>query len=327
MTEENGTPKDLCGIATTDPDAWKQRLSSIIQQWLEPRITLAIHAVKLKDGNFAFVVRIPKSLLSPHRVIYQNRFGQFWARNSAGAYTMDTTELRRAFTLSETVFDRIRAFHQERVKQIVNGRGPVLLESHAKMIVHLIPLASFAARSNFDPKQLTAVQSNMRPMAAEGHAHRINMDGVVTHDIYDPRIASLAYVQMFRNGVLESVANEIARQLPRDPNRKAFITNYENYLLEVLPNYLACLQALSIPTPIWLFMTLTGMNNVEILTRHLRVLPPIDRENLSLPEVEISNYDQPPFSILKPLFDMIWNAAGHAESLSFDKDGNWHPTS
>ena len=329
MAEENGIPKELCGFQTSDPDALKQRLNALIQQWLEPRLTVSMHAVRIKDDCHALVIRIPKSLLSPHRVIYQNRFGQFWARNSAGAYMMDTTELRRAFTLSETVFDRIKAFREDRVKKLLEGNGSTLMGDGPKMIAHLIPLASFAARTNFETGELGRHVSRLRPLNTTGGCNaRINMDGIVTHDINDPRSASFSYVQLFRNGIIECVGDEIAGSGRNESDPKTFITHYEKYLLDVLPEYLSCQQALGIPLPVWLFLTFTGMKGVEIVVgRFRRTNPPIDREILALPEVEIGDYEQPALSLLKPLYDMLWNAAGYPGTQSFDAAGNWRNTS
>lgn len=50
---------------------------------------------------------------------------------------------------------------------------------------------------------------------------------------------------------------------------------------------------------------------------------PIDRELLLLPEAVVENYDIKDEEILRPLFDLIWNACGFKRSLNFDENGNW----
>ncbi len=50
---------------------------------------------------------------------------------------------------------------------------------------------------------------------------------------------------------------------------------------------------------------------------------PIDRDLLLLPEAVIENYSIKSEEILRPLFDLIWNACGFQRSLNFDKNGNW----
>jgi hypothetical protein len=44
---------------------------------------------------------------------------------------------------------------------------------------------------------------------------------------------------------------------------------------------------------------------------------------LLLPEVIVENYDIKVDDVLKPQFDLIWNACGFQRSLNFDENGNW----
>lgn len=141
MAEDKGIPTAISGVPLDDPDKEKNRLHQLIEQWLEPRISCGIHAIEVQPKQYVLVIRVQQSLVSPHRVVYQKQFGQFWARNSAGAYRMDTSELRRAFTLSETIFEQIKAFRKERVRLIMAGETPVPMDATSKAILHLIPLA------------------------------------------------------------------------------------------------------------------------------------------------------------------------------------------
>jgi hypothetical protein len=50
---------------------------------------------------------------------------------------------------------------------------------------------------------------------------------------------------------------------------------------------------------------------------------PIQARNLILPETLVQDYTTPVGQILKPMFDLVWNACGYAGSRNFDADGNW----
>ena len=51
---------------------------------------------------------------------------------------------------------------------------------------------------------------------------------------------------------------------------------------------------------------------------------PIDRDDLVFPEVIIEEpVDVNPGHLLRPIFDAIWQAGGHAGSPSYGSDGNW----
>jgi hypothetical protein len=50
---------------------------------------------------------------------------------------------------------------------------------------------------------------------------------------------------------------------------------------------------------------------------------PIAEENIILPETVVDDLATPAEKVLKPMFDMVWNACGHRQSLNFDAHGKW----
>lgn len=329
IEESGGVPTRVVGIDAPDPDALKLRLTQLIEQALEPRISFAIHAVKHKANTYVFVVRVLRSLIAPHRVVYQGRPGQFWARNSGGAYQMDTSDLRQSFTLSETLFDRIKRFRMDRTRAIMGGETPVPMPTGAKLIIHLIPTESFSTRTSFAPSDLSHVTTTAGPLGATScsvtYSQRFNMDGFLRFGKRGSGDESFGYVQFYRNGIIETVADGIVYARRQGEEELGWLhTLYQRFLLEKVPEYLKCLATLGVAAPVWLFLTLAGVKGVGIKQRNdFDHMPPIDRDTLYLPEAEIMDLSANPYEVLKPLFDMIWNAAGYSESLSFDSEGNW----
>jgi hypothetical protein len=52
---------------------------------------------------------------------------------------------------------------------------------------------------------------------------------------------------------------------------------------------------------------------------------PIKEEHLILPESVVENFNAPLSKVLKPMFDLIWNACGFLKSKNFDDEGNRKP--
>ncbi|NQT37354.1 MAG: ATP-binding protein [Planctomycetes bacterium] len=325
VEEKKGVPTKICGVDCDDMDALKMRLTQIIEQGLEPRANVAIHAISNDSDKCVFVVRVMQSLVAPHRVLLRGgKFGQFWARNSGGGYSMDTSELRQSFTFSATVFDRIKEFRNDRTRSIMSGETPLPMPDGAKLICHLIPQESFSTRLSFAPAALEPFMRTLRPLApGGGWNYRFNMDGIVTFDAGDFCGESLGYVQVFRNAMIEIVADDITYTSEDDEKKTRYLrTRYEDFLLQSLPQYLKCMEDLGISPPIWCFLTLGGVKGVAIDQRGaFGPMPPIDRETLLLPEIQITDMAGKPLDILRPLFDMIWNAAGFPRCLSFDDEG------
>src|SRR5947209_224437 len=119
LDEDKGVPTGIPGVTVPDIDKEKLRLEEIIRRGLDPRIEFAIHHVLTPASTAVIVIRAQESLLFPHRVVYQGKFGEFWARSSAGKYSMDTDEIHRAFMLSGTVYEQIKAFRKDHVSNVI----------------------------------------------------------------------------------------------------------------------------------------------------------------------------------------------------------------
>ncbi len=136
---------------------------------------------------------------------------------------------------------------------------------------------------------------------------------------------SHSYIQLYRNGIIEAVEGLI---LSADTEKK-IIPNliYESALLESLAEFLNLAKQLGVNMPIVIFLTLIGVKDWEMGVDRMNFVHnnyyKIDRDILQLPETIIESYDTEPKDILRPMFDLIWNACGFKRSDNFDEAGNW----
>jgi hypothetical protein len=100
---------------------------------------------------------------------------------------------------------------------------------------------------------------------------------------------------------------------------------YERTLLEDLPRLLKGYQVIGVNPPIWAFLTITGVKGARIATRDYcgNNVYVIDRDILHLPEFIIEDLAADPIAMLRPTFDLVWNASGLTRSFNFDQDGRW----
>ena len=82
-----------------------------------------------------------------------------------------------------------------------------------------------------------------------------------------------------------------------------------------------------VQTPIYIFISIIGAKGYRILYDDIngnkKITDAIDRDIVSLPEIEIKDYNLDLKTNIKFIFDMIWNACGERESINFGKDGSW----
>jgi Schlafen, AlbA_2 len=324
VTETAGVPDALPGLAISDFDAEKLRLENLLRDGVSPRMPgIEIsERIALASGNSALVVRIPRSLLSPHMVTFKG-LSKFYARNSAGKYQLDVSQLRSAFASSAAVTDRVRDFRADRIAKIGAGITPLNLIQGALVVLHVIPLTALESGQTFAASELS---DSFRPGDAfpiysdNAFATRINFDGLVLFASFgDGQVSS--YLQAFRNGILESTSAEILYGAPHIHSSRL-----EGHLVrKSLPSYLKCLQKLQIAPPIFLGLSLIGVANHTMERPHHSYLHQghvFGRDILLLPEVMLETYDANVAITMKPVFDSIWNAAGSAES-PFYEGADW----
>ena len=283
------------------------------------------HPINVSNGKTVFVVRVNRSWIGPHRVIFQGH-DKFYARNSAGKYSLDTAELRIAFTLSDTLVDRIKRFRTERVAELLAGNTAIPFVNGAKTMLHVVPLEAFSPSMRVDIHSIRDPLLKLRPIGSLDYGQRINLDGLLMISHIDRRRPPVSYVQLYRNGVVEAVEGFLM-------NYEAVIPSVqlEGELLEHLPRYLDVLKELGISLPILVFLSFTGTKglrmSVDLMRNPNAIINPdryvIDRDVLLLPESRIDSYDTDPEDILRPLFDLLWNACGFERSLNFEKNGRW----
>lgn len=323
VEENGGLPTAIRGLTVSDIDAEVQRLDSILLSGLDPRITYAMRHLKHPSGG-VLIIRVEHSWIGPHRVTFKGH-DRFYARNSAGKYSLDVVELRQAFLRNATAAERIRGFREERLLEIAAGRTPIPLVSPGRLVLHLIPLESFTSAKQVNVRAYYEKPNLLPPMNNYGWDSRITVSGMMT---YTPGSPSHTYTQLHRNGIIEAVE---ARLLNHEVSGQRIIPTaaLEKALLQATPNYLKVQKDLGIAPPIYVLVSLVGVKGsplgvsnsfYDVSDRHA-----IDQDVLQLPEAVVQDYGDRVESVLRGPIDVFWNAGGYPKSHNFDDAGNWTP--
>jgi hypothetical protein len=103
---------------------------------------------------------------------------------------------------------------------------------------------------------------------------------------------------------------------------------YEYLVIENLKRHLAFLSQSDVLPPVFVFLALLGVRGTTPLpigygqASFYRRLP-LKQNELILPEVVVDDLSAEAMVVLRPLFDMVWNAYGFGRSLNYDQNGNW----
>lgn len=323
VDEEGGEATAVPGVAPPDADAEVRRIEAVLRSGLEPRLTgVEVRWIpRVAGAGGLLVVRSTRSFAAPHRVIFRDH-GKFYGRTSAGKYPLDVGELRSAFLSADTLVQSIRRFRLERLSAITADEGPVPLEAKAKVALHIVPLSSFLTRSDV---RIGEHEAGLWPLSAgSGFNSKHTLEGLATFPGPENIPGGLSsYTMLFRSGVVEAVACIGYR----DQGDQFFVaaTSFEWGILQHFGGYVAMLKRQDVDPPFYVFLSLLGVRS-HCLIHGRRDFSPrhvLSRDTLLLPESVMDDINIAPETVLRPLFDMIYNGFGYPRSFNFDAAGKY----
>ncbi|MDR0911250.1 MAG: ATP-binding protein [Methanobrevibacter sp.] len=299
-------------------DDLKLRLASLLRDCLEPSPVSHINIRELTiEDKQILLIKCSKSINGPIRL---NKTRDFYIRHNNGCEHMNYDELRNAFNLSDNLHEKIISFKNKRLKYVLE-RGD--LSKHHGIILHIIPFDSLKSGKYYDLNSILN-NNNFQPLFSSGITKN-NFDGIINGDFDD---SFINYIQMFDNGIIEFVS--ICDKHKNDKLRSFYAYTFEKKIITRLVSIFNIYKYLDIPLPIFIFLTVVGIENMEIYNgRNAYTACKFDRNCLELPEVVINSYDLTKNESelekeFKFTFDKIYYSAGNREgSPNYDNEDNW----
>lgn len=325
----NGVAEEVIGLSG-DLDAAMNRLENLIQTATQPRVTAYTpRLISLSNGNKVLIFRISRSWALPHRVTLGGH-DKFYGRNSTGKYELDVPQLRSLFLLSESTADRIRNFRAERISLILSDQMPIALAPGPKTVLHVVPFDAFSGGHSFDVSRI--YESDilpLRPLTRNGgFSSRHNFDGTVTYSPSNSGSPPPSYLQLFRSGIIELVDT---RRISTYNNGQLMIpgTGWEDELLGAVRQYFDIQANLGVTPPLIVMLSLLNVKGARMYGGHSSFSmedDKVDRDHLLVPEVMAESFTADIAQLLKPTFDVVWNACGYSGSFGYGADGQRRPS-
>jgi hypothetical protein len=320
IREESGEAVEVVGMDLEDPDAELNKLENILRDCLEPRLpNPSFGHVQLENGRQVFIIRAPRSWIGPHRVTMDQKF---YARNSAGKYAMDVSELRQAFTLAEALVDRVRRFRHERLALISANEAMVPLMEGPKVVMQIVPLSAFASSTQIQFRQNEWVG----PLGSPGSfnfRYALEGQGTYSGDEHSPD-GCRSYSLLFRSGIIEGVGH-VGNHFDQT-DQFVYAADIEGPLAYDAPLMLQRLRKEEVEGPFYVFLSLLGVKGRSMHVGGHRALlhspKPIRTDTLLFPEIVLPTAAIDDGAI-RPICDMVFNAFGFSGSPSFDANGTY----
>jgi hypothetical protein len=168
-------------------------------------------------------------------------------------------------------------------------------------------------------------QAAFKPIKTPRAYQRFNLDGLVRYCLRNPDKQWQAYVQVFRKGVVELVDGVILQVA--SPDRLLHARGIEDRILSAGSRFLQGLTEHGLHPPVYFAVSLLDVEGFAMPREGYDLerakATPVTKPNLILPEVGIEAFSQPLDIVLRPVFDMIAQAAGWPGSPNYDEAGRW----
>ncbi len=325
--QPTGLPEQLVGLGDINVDKEILRLEQIFLTGIQPKIPGVRILPVVGDGKTLIVIQISQSWLCPHMVTHGGS-QRFFVRTNNGKAPLDVHELRQLFLQSGAFADRAREFRTQRLGKILAADTPIPLQDGSLVILHLIPISTFTSSVPIDISPFLVHHQQLCPLMGpkgRGQHGRPNLDGYVAYYDYSDK-PQLAYTQVFRNGVIEIVDAEIQQVWDENYRDKIRSITLENNVQRTLVDSFETYQRLGVEPPISVMLTLLHVRDHRMDPgngRHVLSLPTVDREHVILPDVLVQDTSLPIDQILKPVFDLLWQAFGLHKCDHYGTDGKW----
>lgn len=327
VCESGGQARVLVPCVQDDWDALIRKLQDYLLNQVEPRVPgVQFQQISLsvgRESGKALIVRVPQSWAGPHRVKTNQHF---YIRSGLRNHQLDVPELRDLFLRSTAMGQRIRDFRTERLGRILSGETPVPLAAGPALVVHVVPTQAALGGVQIDVAQYVTPGTLHVPRLGRmmGYSTRINLDGAVLVGHQSDRGECPAYTVLFRNGFVEGVC-----VLNRRPERERAVLPsrmFEDWVITFLSGVRAEMQRQGVTLELSVMLSLLRARDVELGLDHLfpdygSEQGKFDRDVVALPDV-LTQGEMPPAQALKPVFDILWQAAGCPGSANYHAQGH-----
>ena len=331
--EEDGEekiPTKVCGITYENEDKLIRKLEDFIRQSIQPIILdIEYKVIEIKENTCVLIIRIPQSLIAPHRVEYKGT-DKFYTRNNKGKYAMDVNELRIAFNSGLNLEKRIEDFKMNRYYELISNQNNKLVDELPIFVIHYIPISSMnELKNHISLKTIKNEMINCNSQAlGYGYNKEYTIDGVIIahKDSYNSSIA-----KYYNNGIIEKATTNFFKKQYEitniSPSIVIDLVNGYKILNNVIEDFIEVknyYEKIGISSPIVISCSILKASGYTIPNGSFYdILNKIDREILCMNNVYVEDFSQKAENILKPIFDSIWNACGYERCIAYDENGNY----
>ena len=313
--KNTGIPGEIVGLGDINIDNEILRLGNIIRDGLDPKLNNFKFQDIDVDGKIVLLIGVPRSLFAPHMIIFK-RNGRFYSRHNSGKYQMDIREIKQAFLQTDEWENVAENFRRNRIMDVRSHKIIPNLETEGSCFIHILPLGS--NRAEIDLKTHWEKLRAFSPPNCTGWDHTFNLDGVL---VYGGNEKCETYIQYFRNGGFEIYTSRLYALGNETTSTILYGDAVEKLAVKYVEKLISISSELEVEAPLIIYLSLMDLKNVDMF-RLGRLVGTFDRDDILLSGIIVDNMDIDVSELLRPTFDILWQASGWNGSPNY-KDDVW----
>ena len=219
-----------------------------------------------------------------------------------------------------------KRFQTQRLDQLSAGHGPTPMASNKLVCVHLVPSGAINDTVTIDVGSLDPKRTFLAPIGSTGFNPRPNSDGLL-RDAPGSDGNSDGFLQLFRNGVIESVDSTMMIGRGRKDGLPSI--KFVNDLVKFVAGACDIFRELDVQPPVLVLVSFVGIRGAPLLVSAEDIggsayyACPFDKDPLLLPEVHLVDLNADVRPALRVALDTLWQAAGQQRCSFYATDGTW----
>lgn len=319
--QNTGKPEAIVGIEIVNYDKLAQQIEDIIKGNTDPNISnIALNPLTVDEKN-VLVIGISKTLGLPTMVTF-NETNKFYRRRNTGKYPVDVYELNQMFMQNQILKESAERFRLQRIENVRAGKVFPSLAIDTSFFIHIIPF-SFQNEQTLDltnahRMDLTQI---MRPIHLDAWDTMFNIDGFATWSGMN-HSEIISYDQLFRNGIYEVYTSDLFEKftLILRNNQEQLRLSGSSFIplvLRKIKDGLTVLNKFQVEPPFIIAISMLGVKGGVIFSSQTRGWSrPFLIDEVYLPPILIPTFEADIYKLLKPTFDIIWQAVAESQSPS-----------
>ena len=219
-----------------------------------------------------------------------------------------------------------KRFQTDRLDQLSAGHGPTPMASNKLVCVHLVPFGAINDTVTIEVGSLDPERTFLAPIGSTGFNTRFNSDGLF-RDAPGRDGNANGFLQLFRNGVIESVDSTMMIGRGRKDGLPSI--KFVKDLVKFVAGARDIFRELDVQPPVLVLVSFVGIRGAPLLVSaddlggSAYYACQFDKDPLLLPEVYLADLNADVQPALRVALDALWQAAGQQRCSFYGTDGTW----